>query len=56
MDKIVYRIITSDRKIKFAGTDRPSWFNLKAARELCDRTKGEKIYESNGVDLLWEVL
>lgn len=53
---IKYRILTQDRKIKYAGTDHPSWFTLAEAKCRVDYTKGEKIIEHDGVNILWEVL
>lgn len=56
-DKIKYRILTKDRKIKYAGTGEDSWFTIEKAKKLVDRTKGEMIYEftPNG-DPMWEVM
>jgi predicted NUDIX family NTP pyrophosphohydrolase len=54
--KSPYRIQTAEGKIKFAGTDQPSWFNLEQAREKVNRTEGETIIESDGIRTLWEVL
>lgn len=51
-----FRIVTNDRRIKFAGTDFPSWFNLADAKKLVNYSDGEMIYESDGMTLLWEVL
>jgi hypothetical protein len=56
-NKYKYRIYTSDYRIKFAGTDSPSFLTLELARSLVDYSKDEKIYE---YDLeyqsrLWEV-
>jgi hypothetical protein len=51
-----YRIQTADRKIKYAGTGEDSWFTLEKARLLVDYTLGERIVESDGVNILWEVL
>jgi len=58
MNKHRYRIIRADGRIKFAGTDNPSWFNdLEKARKLCDTTKNESIYEYDYEGRqLWEVL
>lgn len=55
-DKAVYRIITKDLRIKFAGTDNPSWLTFEQARKLVDYSKQEMIYEcdENG-NKLWEV-
>jgi hypothetical protein len=49
--KIVYRIQKADGKIKYAGTDEPSWFCIDRARELVDYNNGERIVESDGVDI-----
>lgn len=54
--KTTYRIQTKEGKIKFAGTGQDSWFTLDKARELVNYSEGERIIESNGVDILWEVL
>jgi hypothetical protein len=52
-----YRIITADQKIKFAGTDRPSWLTLEQAKSEIDYSKGEMIYEyDKSGNRLWEVL
>ena len=56
MDKVKYRIQTKERKIKYAGTGDDSWFSLKDARLLVDYDNGERIIESDGVNVLWEVL
>lgn len=52
-----FRILTADRRIKYAGTDQPSWMNFETAKRLVDYTAGEMIYEYNA-DLLplWERL
>ena len=51
-----YRIVTANKHIKYAGTDKPSWFSLEQARQLVNYKAGEIIVEHNGVDILWEVL
>jgi hypothetical protein len=52
-----YRILTADYKIKFTGTDNPSWFTIEAAKSLVDYSKGEKIYEYNSKgERMWEIL
>ena len=51
-----YRIQTADRKIKYVGTGENSWFTLEQARKLVDYSKGERIVEHDGVNILWEVL
>jgi hypothetical protein len=56
-DKAKYRIITSDQKIKYAGTDEPSWLTLEDAKTKVDISAGEMIYEfdKNG-NRLYEIL
>ena len=53
--KATYRIRTAEGKFLNAGTDRPSWFTLEQARKLVNRSAGETIVESDGVNILWEV-
>jgi hypothetical protein len=56
-NQIKYRILTKDRKIKYAGTGHDSWFTLEKAKKLVDRTKGEMIYEFDKEGRpMWEVL
>lgn len=44
--RIEYRIYTQDDRIKFAGTDQPSFFSsLEKAVEACDFDNWEKVYE-----------
>jgi len=50
-----YRILTADGKILNAGTGLDSWFTLEQARNIVDYSTGQMIYESDGVNLLWEV-
>lgn len=54
--KANYRIITSDGKIKYAGTAQPSWLTLIQAAILVNYFEEETIYEfdSDGRKL-WEV-
>ena len=52
---IKYRILNADRTVLNAGTDKSSWFTLNKARQLVNYEKGQMIYESDGVNLLWEV-
>lgn len=40
-----YRILTSEGKIKFTGSDTGSWFSLEDARKIVDYSNGEMIYE-----------
>lgn len=51
-----YRIQTKDGRMKFAGTDRPSWYNLENARKVVNYDNGERIIEHDGVNILWEIL
>ena len=54
--KLAYRIINPNRTIYNAGTGLPSWFTLEEARKIVDYSKGQMIYESDGVNLLWQIL
>jgi hypothetical protein len=54
--KATYRIKKPDGRYLNAGTDEPSWFDLKTARQLVNYEKGEMIVEHNGVNELWEIL
>jgi hypothetical protein len=54
--KLKYRIVNADKTIFNAGTGLDSWFTLQRAKELVNYDKGQMIYESDGVYLLWEVL
>jgi len=45
--KLNYRILTKEYKVKYAGSDMPSWFSLEKAKELVDYSAGEMIYEYN---------
>lgn len=56
MDKARYRIIDSNGRIKYTGTEMGSWFTLDKAKELVNYSNGEMIYEyDNNGDRLWEV-
>ena len=50
-----YRIQTADGKILNAGTGLESWFSLDHARTLVNYDEGQRIIESDGVNILWEV-
>jgi len=54
--KTTYRIQTKDHKIKFAGTDENSWFNLEEARKKVNYSEGERIVQSNGERIICEIL
>ena len=50
-----YRIQTVDNKIKFAGTDKGSWFNtLEDAKKEADNN--DSIYEYENCVKMWEIL
>ena len=51
-----FRIQNSDRTFFNAGTGKNSWFTLDKARSLVNYNKGQRIVESDGVNILWEVL
>ncbi len=53
----MYRILTADHKIKFAGTDQESWFvSLGEAVKLASDS-GDTVYEyDKDGNRLWEVL
>jgi hypothetical protein len=51
-----FRIENQDGRLFRAGTGLDSWFTLEKARELCDYNKGQRIVESDGVNILWEIL
>jgi hypothetical protein len=53
--KAVYRIQNPDNTYLNAGTGMDSWFTLDDARELVDYDNGQRIIESDGVNVLWEV-
>ena len=53
--KADYRIQREDGTFLNAGTDSPSWFDLDSARLLVNRSAGERVVESDGVNILWEV-
>jgi len=55
-DKYIFRIQNQDGTILNKGTDKDSWFNLDTARKLVDRSKGQKIVEHDGTNILWEIL
>jgi hypothetical protein len=54
-EKSNYRIQNQDGTFLNAGTGKSSWFTLDTARKLVDRSKGQRIIESDGVRILWEV-
>lgn len=51
-----YRIQNEDGTFMNAGTGLDSWFCLERARELVNYEIGQRIIESDGINVLWEVL
>lgn len=56
MNKTKYRIENADGTILNAGTDMDSWYSLEDARDLVNYEDGQRIVESDGIHILWEVL
>ena len=54
--KIDYRIQNADGTFLNAGTGIDSWFTLETARGIVNYDQGQKIVESDGINILWEVL
>lgn len=54
--KANYRIQNENGTFLNAGTGLDSWFTLDNARKLVDYKIGQRIIESDGVYVLWEVL
>ena len=52
--KANYRIQNANGTMLNAGTDEGSWFTLETARNLVDYDNGQRIVESDGVNILWE--
>lgn len=50
-----FRIQKADGKFLNTGTDKPSWFTLEQARKTVDYSKGQRIVEHDGVNVLWEI-
>jgi len=53
---IRFRIQCADGGIRFAGTGYDSWFDLDMARKIVNYENGERIIESDGINILWEIL
>ena len=49
-----YRIQTQEGRFVNAGTDMPSWFSLEEARRRIKYEEGERIIQSDGVNILLE--
>jgi hypothetical protein len=54
--RLKYRIQNANNTFKNAGTGLDSWFTLETARKLVNYKVGQRIIESDGVNILWEVL
>ncbi len=54
--KTDYRIQNQDKTYLNAGTDKGSWFSLENARKTVDYSKGQRIVEHDGMDVLWEIM
>lgn len=52
--KTSYRIQNENGTFFNAGTGLDSWFTLEDARDVVDYDKGQRIIESDGVNILWE--
>jgi len=50
-----YRIQNENGSLLNAGTGYDSWFTLEEARKLVNYEAGQRIVESDGVNILWEV-
>ena len=50
-----FRIITSDNRIKYAGSCLPSWMDLDKARSLVNYSAGEMIYYYENGERMYEV-
>lgn len=53
---IKYRIQNENGSFLNAGTGLDSWFPLEVARKLVNYEVGQRIIESDGINVLWEVL
>jgi hypothetical protein len=54
--KAKYRIQNGDGTFLNAGTGKESWFTLDQARTIVNYIEGQRIVESDGVNILWEIL
>lgn len=50
-----YRIQNENGSLLNAGTGDDSWFTLEEARKLVNYEAGQRIVESDGINILWEV-
>lgn len=51
-----YRIRNKYGTFLNAGTGKESWFSLEQARKLVNYDINQMIVESDGVNILWEIL
>lgn len=51
-----YRIQNENGTFLNAGTGEDSWFSLEEAKNKVDYSKGQRIVEHDGINVLWEVL
>ena len=54
--KATYRVQNENGTFHNAGTGMDSWFTLEAARSIVRYEDGQRIIESDGTSILWEVL
>ncbi len=50
-----YRIQNENGTFLNANTGEDSWFTLEKARKLVNYNKGQRIIESDGIHVLWEI-
>ncbi len=50
-----YRIQNQDGTFHNAGSGQDSWYTIEVARTTVNYSIGQRIAESDGVDILWEV-
>jgi hypothetical protein len=55
-NNIKYRILNANNTYLNAGTGLNSWFDLETAKKLVNYSKGQKIVEHDGINILWEIL
>jgi hypothetical protein len=55
-NNIKYRILNENNTYLNAGTGLNSWFDLETAKKLVNYSKGQKIVEHDGINILWEIL
>lgn len=52
--KYGYRVQNENGTFLNAGTGLNSWFTLDEARAKVDYSRGQRIIESDGMNILWE--